>query len=273
MSDLDEVIELIESSKKLRTEFSFLLVPMKSARAEIERLRLRGDGHAETLRGIANMDPATEGDRMRQWARDGLSGYTGSTESTIKSLMDEIGHAHKCIANTRDALWTYDERPEYARKILDDYWREHAMEQYLPDATPTPDPRDAEIERLEDALQEIASQGRPIEYDAEQQAMADYEAAYDMCVLTARAAIKKSGTTKDCKHIPLMSCWCNPTQLGDGSLTHYHRDGDPNDSPVMEKDALGMSVVVDPAMPDGRIDFVNADGAVVGRIESVTDHE
>lgn len=205
VSDLDEVIELIESSKKLRTEFSFLLVPMKSARAEIERLRLRGDGHAETLRGIANMDPATEGDRMRQWARDGLSGYTGSTESTIKSLMDEIGHAHKCIANTRDALWTYDERPEYARKILDDYWREHAMEQYLPDATPTPDPRDAEIERLEDALQEIASQGRPIEYDAEQQAMADYEAAYDMCVLTARAAIKKSGTTKECEHT-----WSSP---------------------------------------------------------------
>ncbi len=50
----------------------------------------RGDGHAETLRGIASMNPQTEGDRMRQWARDGLSGYVETTESTVKIQQDRI---------------------------------------------------------------------------------------------------------------------------------------------------------------------------------------
>ena len=47
----------------------------------------------------------------------------------------------------------------------------------------------AENARLKDALQEIASQGRPFEYDDEQKEMADYETGYDMCILTAREAL------------------------------------------------------------------------------------
>ena len=35
------------------------------------------------------MDPVTEADRMKQWALDGLSGYVGPLESTVKKLMDE----------------------------------------------------------------------------------------------------------------------------------------------------------------------------------------
>lgn len=46
------------------------------------------------------------------------------------------------------------------------------------------------IERLRAALEEIASQGRPVEFDDEQKAIADYEGAYDLCVLTAREALR-----------------------------------------------------------------------------------
>ncbi|ALX94838.1 hypothetical protein AV650_22275 [Serratia fonticola] len=45
--------------------------------------------HVQTLAGIRNMNPATEGERMQQWASDALSGYTEPVEATIKSLMDE----------------------------------------------------------------------------------------------------------------------------------------------------------------------------------------
>lgn len=58
--------------------------------AEVERLKIRGDCHAETLRGIAAMDPSIEAGRMKQWARDGLSGYMETTEATVKRLSDEI---------------------------------------------------------------------------------------------------------------------------------------------------------------------------------------
>jgi hypothetical protein len=68
-------------------------VKFADAAAEIEAWKIRGDGHAETLRGIARMDPATEAERMRQWARDGLSGYTESTESTVKRLTDQVAEA------------------------------------------------------------------------------------------------------------------------------------------------------------------------------------
>lgn len=63
---------------------------VEALRAERNRWKIRGDGHAETLRGIAHMDPKTEGERMVQWARDGLTGYVATTEVTVKELMDEL---------------------------------------------------------------------------------------------------------------------------------------------------------------------------------------
>lgn len=69
---------------------------------ETDRLRLSVDGHAETLRGIASMNPATEGERMRQWALDGLSGYTESTESTVKKLMDQIERLRAALGMVYD---------------------------------------------------------------------------------------------------------------------------------------------------------------------------
>jgi hypothetical protein len=58
-------------------------------RASYEAVKRRADNHAETLRGIAAMNPSTEGERMRQWAKDALSGYTESAEATIKNLMEQ----------------------------------------------------------------------------------------------------------------------------------------------------------------------------------------
>lgn len=43
--------------------------------------------HAETLRAIASMGDDSE--RMRQWARDALSGYTESQESLVLRLSNE----------------------------------------------------------------------------------------------------------------------------------------------------------------------------------------
>lgn len=65
----------------------------------ITKATLRGDCHAETLRGIAEMKPE-EGSRMRQWARDGLSGYYETTEATVLRISNERNE----IAAERDAL-------------------------------------------------------------------------------------------------------------------------------------------------------------------------
>lgn len=47
----------------------------------------------------------------------------------------------------------------------------------------------AENERLRGRIEQIASQIRPCECDDEQMEMADFETAYDMCVLEAREAL------------------------------------------------------------------------------------
>lgn len=58
-------------------------------RARVAELEAENVNHAETLRSIKAMDPATEGDRMRQWASDGLAGYTETNAQTMGQLMDE----------------------------------------------------------------------------------------------------------------------------------------------------------------------------------------
>ncbi len=68
-----------------------ILTPTESdaLRAERDAAKRRADNHAETLRGIARMDPKTEADRMVLWATDGLSGYLQSAEKTLKDAYDE----------------------------------------------------------------------------------------------------------------------------------------------------------------------------------------
>ncbi len=69
------------------TAASELLIKARNA---LKQAQKRGDGHAETLRGIVSMNPETEGNRMRQWARDGLSGYVETIEATVKIQQDRI---------------------------------------------------------------------------------------------------------------------------------------------------------------------------------------
>jgi hypothetical protein len=48
------------------------------------------ENHRQTLIGIAQMDPETEGNRMRLWASDALSGYVETGEVSMKKQQDEI---------------------------------------------------------------------------------------------------------------------------------------------------------------------------------------
>ncbi len=70
-----------------------MTVAMSQAQSGDEQhaaLKALCDNHAETLRSIAKMDPLTDGDRMRQWARDALSGYIETNEATMVQLMDKL---------------------------------------------------------------------------------------------------------------------------------------------------------------------------------------
>ena len=69
---------------------------ISNLRADLAAAKIRGDGHAETLRSIAGMN-ASEGERMKQWAHDGLSGYVESTEKTMAQLSADLAAANKCI--------------------------------------------------------------------------------------------------------------------------------------------------------------------------------
>jgi hypothetical protein len=60
------------------------------------------DNHRQTLLGIADMDPATEGDRMRLWARDALSGYVESAEVSMKKQQDEINRLKAQLSALKD---------------------------------------------------------------------------------------------------------------------------------------------------------------------------
>lgn len=101
------------------------------ADAEAKTMAYRGlaNNHAETLRSIRKMDPATEGERMVQWARDGLSGYAETNETTMAKLMDRVRELeaatpaqHKggeSLANDREFQrlaenWAFQSRLVYA---------------------------------------------------------------------------------------------------------------------------------------------------------------
>lgn len=75
-----------------------LVARVKELEAERDKQKIRGDNHAETLRGIAAMDddPA----RMRLWARDSLSGQFETLEATLLRLCDE----RNALTAERDAL-------------------------------------------------------------------------------------------------------------------------------------------------------------------------
>lgn len=78
---------------------------LKEWKAKIELdWKYLAENHAETLRGIANMDPATEGDRMKLWATDGLAGYTEPIESTLKKVSDERNDLQAELEQTKKAL-------------------------------------------------------------------------------------------------------------------------------------------------------------------------
>jgi len=86
------------------------LVNLDDLHAEVGRLReerdhqkLQRKGHADTLRGIATMS-VDEGDRMKLWARDGLSGYVGTIESGLKDQQDTILEQHAENAKLRATM-------------------------------------------------------------------------------------------------------------------------------------------------------------------------
>lgn len=92
-----------------------LAIAEEAVRAERDRYKARGDNHAETLRGIARMNPKTEAERMVLWARDGLSGYTQSVEETLKDAYDERNTIRARVAELEGAL-----RPFAAAILLAD---------------------------------------------------------------------------------------------------------------------------------------------------------
>lgn len=60
------------------------------------------NNHRQTLIGIADMDPATEGDRMLLWAKDALSGYVETAETSMKKQRDEINRLRAALTQIRD---------------------------------------------------------------------------------------------------------------------------------------------------------------------------
>lgn len=73
-----------------------------AAAEERDSQKSRADNHAETLRGIAKMNPETEGSRMALWARDGLSGAVEPIEATLLNLSNERNEL-KCRAEKAEA--------------------------------------------------------------------------------------------------------------------------------------------------------------------------
>jgi chromosome segregation ATPase len=86
-------------------------------RTQLTKAQNRGDNHVETLRGIANMDPETEGDRMRLWARDSLSGCE-PLESTLKNLSDERNDLRSQLAESQVREGALREALEVTEKAL-----------------------------------------------------------------------------------------------------------------------------------------------------------
>lgn len=63
---------------------------LKVITADRDRHKTRADNHADTMRSIYEMNPATDGERMWQWASDALAGYIEPVEVTTKRLVDNI---------------------------------------------------------------------------------------------------------------------------------------------------------------------------------------
>lgn len=77
---------------------------LRTLARQLLRRHETAENHRETLRGIADMDPATEGDRMRLWARDALSGYTETAEVSMKKMQDERNRLHSQATEYRTWL-------------------------------------------------------------------------------------------------------------------------------------------------------------------------
>ncbi len=115
--DLRSLLSTLQAADERAERAEFLLALMATRAQFAEGNRIARDGHAETLRGIAAMDPATEGERMVQWARDGLSGYTEDTPATVKTLTDRALEAEATLQAVRGE----NERLREALTDLADY--------------------------------------------------------------------------------------------------------------------------------------------------------
>jgi septation ring formation regulator EzrA len=99
--------------------------------AELARVKLIKDQHAETLRGVASM-PAHDGERMKLWASDSLQGYTETLDCTVLKLQDQLTQCQQREARLREALGyigsgdatSLTEAEAVARHVLDQVKKE-----------------------------------------------------------------------------------------------------------------------------------------------------
>lgn len=84
------------------------------------------NNHRQTLIGIADMDPATEADRMLLWAKDALSGYAETAEVSMKKQQDEINRLRAALLKSVESIqaWHNMGMPaKQASELWDLYWR------------------------------------------------------------------------------------------------------------------------------------------------------
>jgi hypothetical protein len=96
--------ELAQRERQLRSaiaQIAALTKQVEELTGERDRSREARRNHAETLRGIARMDPTTDGERMRQWARDGLSGYVATYEMTLREFEQRVEKAEAELATAK----------------------------------------------------------------------------------------------------------------------------------------------------------------------------
>jgi hypothetical protein len=108
---VERCVQLLDA----RSQIAALTEQVETLTAESVRAREARRNHAETLRGIAKMDPATDSERMRQWARDGLSGYVATYEMTLREFEQRFEKAEALVkANAADASWARANRSKLA---------------------------------------------------------------------------------------------------------------------------------------------------------------
>ncbi|WP_447880090.1 hypothetical protein [Serratia fonticola] len=149
--------------------------------------------HVQTLAGIRKMDPATEGERMQQWASDALSGYTDPVEATIKSLMDEnlalTAENAELISDLRCVYTTAltPVRPSHGDiRYVWDYVKEpkEEIEQWISEAKTTAAAL-AEVEAI--CIEKFAEQQEEKSSAAERAGAKHLGAAHQFAALQARA--------------------------------------------------------------------------------------